>query len=81
MAVVKKGDYKDENQLTEVMTTISEECAAASISIIVLVIDDLEYMDCDYKKAREYFVNDNFFVKGSIHRFKGNTEIECIEDK
>lgn len=76
MVVVKKSDYKDMKQLSEIMETISSNCAAGSMSIVVLVIEDSKYIDCNLSKARDYNIRDNFFAKGEIFRANGNTSID-----
>ena len=76
IAVVKKSDYKDMEQLSQVMETITSNCAAASISLVVLVIEDSKYIDCDSSKARDYNIRNNFFAKGEIFRVDGNTSID-----
>ena len=74
--VVKKSDYKDMNQLSEIMETISSNCAAGSMSINLIVIEDSKYIDCNLDKARDYSIRENYFAKGKILRADGNTSID-----
>ena len=76
MAVVKKSDYKDREQLSQILETITSDCAAEMMSIVVLVIEDSRYNDCTYSQARDYSIRDNYFVKGSIVRGEGKTYIK-----
>ena len=74
--VVKKSDYKDMNQLSEIMETITSDCAAGRMSIVLLVIEDSKYIDCTLSKARDYSIRENYFAKGEILRGDGDTDID-----
>ena len=74
--VVKKSDYKDMNQLSEIMETITSDCAAGMMFIALLVIEDSKYIDCTFSKARDYSRGENFFAKGEILRGDGDTDID-----
>ena len=76
IAVVKKSDYKDMEQLSQVMETITSNCGAVSISLVVLVVEDSKYIDCDSSKARDYNIRNNFFAKGEIFRGNDKTSID-----
>ena len=76
VAVVKESDFNDMNQLSEVMETISSNCAAGSMSIVLLVIEDSKYIDCNLSKARDYSIRENFIAKGKILRADGDTSID-----
>lgn len=74
--VVKKSDFKDMNQLSEIMETITSNCAAGMMSIVLLVIEDSKYIDCTLSKARDYSIRENYFAKGEILRSDGDTDID-----
>ena len=75
-AVVKESDFNDMKQLSEVMETITSDCAAGSMSIVVLVIEDSKYIDCNLSKARDYSMRENYIAKGEIFRANGKTSID-----
>ncbi len=74
--VVKKSDYRDMDQLSEIMETISSDCAAGMMSVYLIVIEDSEYIDCTDSKARYYSMHELCFAKGEIFRANGNTSID-----
>ena len=75
-AVVKESDFNDMKQLSEVMETITSDCAAGSMSIVLLVIEDSKYIDCNLSKARDYSMRENYIAKGEIFRSDSGTSID-----
>ncbi len=75
-AVVKESDFNDMKQLSEVMETFSSDCAAGSMSIVLIVIEDLKYIDCNLSQARDYSMRENYIAKGKILRAEGDTSID-----
>ena len=78
--VVKKSDYNDRSQLTEILETITSECAAEDISMSVVVLDDLKYAECNSEKARDYSIRNDCAAKGEILRGEGSTSIDYYDE-
>lgn len=76
LAVVKESEYKGKEQLSQILETITSTCGASRLSVVVIVIEDTRFSDCDYEKAHDCNIRKGYLAKGEILRGEGETFID-----